>query len=1071
MKQEFITNDIQLIVRKGNIIEANNAALLEFGNNIVEQNLQAKKNILSSSTELEEGVFYPANFQIKNLNYSGWLAINNANEIWRLTKPLTTEDDRYRFLSEVALEAIALTENKIIIDCNKQFAEMHGYDSREEVIGLTIDDFVEKKHIKYVDTLLNQNEVNKVEVINKKKNGEPITVESKGLYMHYQGKRVRVSVMYDITKRKKIEKALQERERSMKTLLGHLPGMAYRCSLKRGFPMQFVSQGSKDLIGYTPEEVIEKQWFNKSIKPKFKKERNQILSKKVKHHYTIEYPIQDKNGNEKWVWEQGEIIFENKKAIAAEGFINDITNRKQYEQKLKETNKQFKNLVEHAPDGILIHSYGLVQYANPKILNILECESLDEIIGEDIYSLFTKYCPPVLKAKIIESLKESTEKYTEISYQNSKGKQIELGINSIKAIYKGSDAIQSTISDKTIEKKLYQQELRLNLSQELNKELKQEIERHIQTQKLLEETESYTRSIINSSLDMIIAIDNEGVITDFNAAAERTFGYQSSEVIGRHVNMLYDSNFDFINVRNSLKNTGEFHGEVVNKNKIGQSFTTLLSASLIRDSDGKQVGSMGISRDISKIKSVEQELKTSESRYRDLIENITEYIISVDIDGNFLFVNNSFKRAIGYTDQELKQLKLADLLTEERKKYSQQTIQYILSGKLASPIKTEMVTKHGRILQLRGNTSVKYKHYKPVSIRGIFTDITENIKVESMVKKQTAKMKSIFDSANNVLMWTMNVRHEITSMNEMFRKTILKYCELNIREGAIFYQELGPYIQKGYYQDLMLAKFIKAFDGSSVQFEVCMVDTYNQPVWFEVFINPIIEDDQPYIHEVACMAYIINDKKENEQQIRQALEEKDILLKEVHHRVKNNLQVISSILNLQSSLVTDQKTLEILKESQSRIRTMSFIHESLYRAKDFSEIDFAEYLINLSKNLVNSYSISHSVKLKLDVKKVSLNLDQAIPCGLIVNEVITNSLKYAFPEGDGIIELSVSENDQEITLSISDNGVGLPKDVQEKSQNSLGMQLIEALTDQLDGQMKIENNTGTKYLLTFRKQN
>lgn len=373
---------------------------------------------------------------------------------------------------------------------------------------------------------------------------------------------------------------------------------------------------------------------------------------------------------------------------------------------------------------------------------------------------------------------------------------------------------------------------------------------------------------------------------------------------------------------------------------------------------------------------------------------------------------------------------------------------------------------------LQGNTTVKYKHYKPESIRGIFRDVTENLKVEKLVKTQSAKMKSIFDSATNVLMWTLNERHQITSMNEKFKETIRKYCELDIKEGAVFYQELGPNIPKGYYQELMFNKFVKAYSGSSEQFEVCMVDTYNEPVWFEVFINPIIVDEDKEITEVSCMAYIINDKKEAAQKIEQALIEKDVLLKEVHHRVKNNLQVISSILNLQSSLVEDEKTLAILRESQSRIRTMSFIHESLYRTKDFSEIDFTEYLTNLSKNLVSSYSVSSKVKLSLDLDNVHLSLDQAIPCGLIVNEIVTNSLKYAFNEiKNPEIFVEIHENEESISLIIGDNGVGLPDDYLEHTSETLGVQLIEALTDQLDGEMKIENKVGTKYLLTFRKQN
>src|ERR1019366_8818117 len=145
----------------------------------------------------------------------------------------------------------------------------------------------------------------------------------------------------------------------------------------------------------------------------------------------------------------------------------------------------------------------------------------------------------------------------------------------------------------------------------------------------------------------------------------------------------------------------------------------------------------------------------------------------------------------------------------------------------------------------------------------------------------------------------------------------------------------------------------------------------------------------------------ITEKKVSEEKIKQSLQEKDVLLKEVHHRVKNNLQVISSILNLQSSYVKDKKTLEILRESQNRIKSMAFIHESLYQTKDFSNINLTEYVTSLANNLVHSYqSFEDQVDLELKIQDIYLNLDIAIPCGLIINEILSNALKYSFQKNE-----------------------------------------------------------------------
>jgi len=163
--------------------------------------------------------------------------------------------------------------------------------------------------------------------------------------------------------------------------------------------------------------------------------------------------------------------------------------------------------------------------------------------------------------------------------------------------------------------------------------------------------------------------------------------------------------------------------------------------------------------------------------------------------------------------------------------------------------------------------------------------------------------------------------------------------------------------------------------------------------FFENRFSKINED------EVVVISRDITESMEYESRLIKSVREKEVLLKEVHHRVKNNLQVINSILNLQSSYVSDKEILEIINESQNRIRSMSYIHEILYQTKDFNSINFDDYVTNLVQNLVHSYQVrSDKVKLDLDIEKVSLALDQAIPCGLILNELISNSLKYAYSE-------------------------------------------------------------------------
>ncbi|MGQ0829026.1 MAG: sensor histidine kinase [Bacteroidota bacterium] len=182
--------------------------------------------------------------------------------------------------------------------------------------------------------------------------------------------------------------------------------------------------------------------------------------------------------------------------------------------------------------------------------------------------------------------------------------------------------------------------------------------------------------------------------------------------------------------------------------------------------------------------------------------------------------------------------------------------------------------------------------------------------------------------------------------------------------------------------------------------------------------------------------------------------------------------MISSILNLQSSYVNDQQTLNILKESQNRIKSMAFIHESLYQTKDLSSINFSEYVTSLMHNLIHSYSsLDHKVKLSLDIQLIFLNLDLAIPCGLIINEIVSNSLKYAFIENqaDPEITLRMKTEGDDITLIVGDNGIGLPQYINYKNTQSLGLQLVVTLVDQLNGIINIDTKKGTIYCIAFKQ--
>jgi len=213
----------------------------------------------------------------------------------------------------------------------------------------------------------------------------------------------------------------------------------------------------------------------------------------------------------------------------------------------------------------------------------------------------------------------------------------------------------------------------------------------------------------------------------------------------------------------------------------------------------------------------------------------------------------------------------------------------------------------------------------------------------------------------------------------------------------------------------------------------------------------------------------ISERKLAEERIKASLEEKEVLLKEIHHRVKNNLQVISSLLYLQSRRVHDEATIHMFQESRHRVRSMALVHERLYRAQDLARVDFAEYVRSLVKYLHRTYDVSSElVTLNVSVDDVTLGIDTAVPCGLILNELVSNSLKHAFQDKAGEIEVGFHRGpDDRFVLTVSDNGIGIPEDQEVWSNGSLGLQLVHTLVNQLEATLELDKSQGTRFQITF----
>ena len=248
--------------------------------------------------------------------------------------------------------------------------------------------------------------------------------------------------------------------------------------------------------------------------------------------------------------------------------------------------------------------------------------------------------------------------------------------------------------------------------------------------------------------------------------------------------------------------------------------------------------------------------------------------------------------------------------------------------------------------------------------------------------------------------------------------------------------------------------------------EMGIVKTADLITWINVTATPIPLEN----YGVLVVYGDITEQRQTQEQIKSSLIEKETLLQEIHHRVKNNMQVINSLLKLQSNNIEDNQTKEILKDSQSRVYAMSAVHETLHGSERLSEIDLKTYLTKITTSVFQTYSTEHQkVKLNSNVDNSPISINQAYPLGLIINELLSNSLKYAFPdERKGKIDVSLKKLDKELELTFADNGIGISNGLDWKNPSTLGLKLVRTLVEnQLDGSIDMESNNGSKFTIKF----
>lgn len=612
-------------------------------------------------------------------------------------------------------------------------------------------------------------------------------------------------------------------------------------------------------------------------------------------------------------------------------------------------------------------------------------------------------------------------------------------------------------------------------------------------------------AVIDGMADPMVALDLQGRIVDLNSAAQKMMGLDASEAVGE---LAEDALSRWPNLLEKFKDDFDSR-DAVYLDESGQKRYFDLSISPLRSRSGDNVGRLIVLRDITKRKLAEEELQERDGLLSCVADASHQLLTSPEFESG---IHRAFQ-IIGRAE-DIDRI----YMTEGQETGQPQMVpsfEWSVQDEIGDEIKDQKLSRREYIsiwhdALSRGEVISCSAKDLPLAKKDLLTSeicsvliipITIEGRFWGLIGFEDCSKERIWDD------WEISILSSFAASvgyvlshkraNDELAKSERRYKELAellpqpvfetdafgrvtfVNRRAFEYFGYGPEdIELGFIvtdvvapeeRQRAIANTLKLLAGEKVPDYEYTAQRKDKST-FSVLVNssPIMQEDK--VMGLRGVVTDITDRKKAEEMLKASLLEKEVLLKEIHHRVKNNLQVVSSLLSLQSGYVMDYQAREGFKESQNRIRSMALVHEKLYKSEDLSRINFSEYIESIANHLRRSYAMNcRSVKLNLDVDDVSLDIDSAIPCGLIVNELISNCLKHAFPHGkEGDVFLSLHSINGEIDLVVRDNGVGLPRDMDLRKTKSLGITLVSTLVKQLKGTLEMRSESGTEFKIKFK---
>lgn len=839
-------------------------------------------------------------------------------------------------------------------------------------------------------------------------------------------------ILIDESSQIKVENDLIKKDKLLRSIIDNAGDAFYLSEFDTGNIID-VNQQACIKTGYTREELLKMQVIE--IDPTFKTfEDLKTGWEKLEpgQHITVESQHNRKDGSTFPVEIKITLVeINNHKYVL--GFADDISERKTYEAELFNS----KYSIDNASIGIFrISNEGKILSVNEQACLSLgyKCEELKKMY---IYQIDDNFHKDRWKAHRQELIKKGSNVF-ETAHKRKDGSKFPVEIRNNYHEYDGVGFSIAFVTDITERKNAEQQ---IKKSENLLKEAQK-----------IAHLGHYTFNIREGVWESSEVLDEVfGIYKDFDKSVEGWIKIVHPDYKDLMMDYLLES---------VVKNNKPFNYEykIIRFNDQQERWVHGLGE-LEYDENGNPVYMIGTIQDITERKEIEQKLWRTQYS----IDQALDAVYWITQNASIEYVNEAACKSLGYTREEFESLAIFDVdPVFPRENWDEHWAHTREKG--AYVIETIHQTKSGE--QFPVEISISFLKFNGNEYHCAFArDISERKKNEESLRMSESRLSEA-QRIGKIGNWDWNiVDGELFWSDEVYR--IFEFDKSKKLTVDSFFQGIHPDDKENV--EKFISEAINAKKTYSVDLRILLPGNRIKHVHAE---GKVSYDSSGNALRMYGIVQDINELKIAEEKLKSSLQEKDVLLKELYHRTKNNMQVISSMLALQASKVDHPEIKNVLTETQNRIQAMSLVHQKLYQSQNLSKIDLNEYIVELSHLLLRSYRISvHRIKLEFDLAKISLLLDYAIPCGLIINELLSNSLKHAFPDNkEGLISIKLRQSDEGvIKVSYSDNGVGVPADFNFKEQESLGLQSIISIGEhQLQGKVSFKNENGVGCFIEFR---